>query len=573
MYKSIIDFLEVGKDKSAHWLIRCQDIFLGIFLFLGGFFMFCSGIVSWFIGHADAGIIYGSTGVLALILYFVARHQKHYNAYSRWITCIGFSLCTLALLFRGYVSLGGIHCVIYPFVIGMLFGAKKGNIASFLFILTYFVCGILLAEDFYFLAAYLLAGTITIMIVGVFLTINEELVSASDNKISDIQREAQIKDEFISELSYQIRTPLNNIVLIGNLLNEAPLSQRQKDWVETILASASNLVNVVNMIASKVPSIGIVDTKPMNIVFNLQTLLNNTVQLFVGQSNEYNIALKPNAQGSYMFEGNPILIKQIFLTLIDAIIKNKKAEKINIIILYKIRQETERLYDVVFEIKVSDHLDYVEPQDGKIDTDMLNYSISSKLINLSGGKLTVSYESYLTLFHFTLSFNKPLTLPKDKNADALEQEEFHGTPANTKMTSDNLTVDLKEANILLVEDNLINQKIVILSIQKLVKNIDVANNGQEAVDMFVKTKYDIILMDIQMPIMDGIQATKKIREIEGTNTSVPTPIIAITANALAGDREHCLASGMDEYISKPFQVEVLVNKMKLLLSVGSSVQN
>ena len=126
------------------------------------------------------------------------------------------------------------------------------------------------------------------------------------------------------------------------------------------------------------------------------------------------------------------------------------------------------------------------------------------------------------------------------------------------------SISLNEANILLVEDNLINQKIVILSIQKLVKNIDIANNGKEALDKFGTSKYDIILMDIQMPVMDGIIATKKIREIE-SSTNQHTPIVAITANALAGDKENCLAAGMNDYISKPFQPEVLVNKMKNLL--------
>ncbi|MGC9344521.1 MAG: response regulator, partial [Bacteroidales bacterium] len=125
-------------------------------------------------------------------------------------------------------------------------------------------------------------------------------------------------------------------------------------------------------------------------------------------------------------------------------------------------------------------------------------------------------------------------------------------------------VNLKDANILLVEDNLINQKIVILSIQDMVKSIDVAVNGKEAIDKFVKSRYDMVLMDIQMPVMDGMVATKKIREIEAsTNTNVP--IIAITANALSGDREKCLAVGMDDYISKPFQVDVLLEKMKNLL--------
>jgi CheY-like chemotaxis protein len=168
-----------------------------------------------------------------------------------------------------------------------------------------------------------------------------------------------------------------------------------------------------------------------------------------------------------------------------------------------------------------------------------------------------------TIFSFFLIFNKsttaPVFEPKDHQPADLGKPELNA-----------VSVDLKDSNILLVEDNLINQKIVILSIQKLVKNIDVANNGKEALDKFGTSKYDIILMDIQMPVMDGILATKKIREIE-SSTNHHTPIIAITANALAGDKENCLAAGMNDYISKPFQPEVLVQKIRNLLTSGASV--
>jgi CheY-like chemotaxis protein len=124
--------------------------------------------------------------------------------------------------------------------------------------------------------------------------------------------------------------------------------------------------------------------------------------------------------------------------------------------------------------------------------------------------------------------------------------------------------NLEEASVLLVEDNSINQKIVILSLKNKVRNIEVASNGKEALDKFGTTKYDLILMDIQMPVMNGIVATKKIRELE-SSTNTHTPIIAITANALSGDKEACLAAGMNEYISKPFQVEILLQKMRNLL--------
>ena len=101
--------------------------------------------------------------------------------------------------------------------------------------------------------------------------------------------------------------------------------------------------------------------------------------------------------------------------------------------------------------------------------------------------------------------------------------------------------------------------------RKVVRQIDVATNGKEALELFGTKQYDLILMDIMMPVMDGIMATKKIREIEATGER-HIPIIAVTANALAGDRENCLAAGVDDYIAKPFTAELMINKMKNLLA-------
>ena len=153
--------------------------------------------------------------------------------------------------------------------------------------------------------------------------------------------------------------------------------------------------------------------------------------------------------------------------------------------------------------------------------------------------------------------------------DIKEPVEFKSTydESEEKLIQPTKNQQLEDANVLLVEDNSINQKIVILSLKNKVKSIDVANNGKEALDKFGTTKYDIILMDIQMPVMNGIIATKKIRELE-LSTNMQTPIIAITANALSGDKEACLAAGMNEYISKPFQVEVLLQKMRNLLTTS-----
>ena len=117
--------------------------------------------------------------------------------------------------------------------------------------------------------------------------------------------------------------------------------------------------------------------------------------------------------------------------------------------------------------------------------------------------------------------------------------------------------------ILLVEDNLLNQRIVMFSLKKYNHEVTIANNGLEAVEKFSEAEYDVILMDIMMPVMDGLEATVKIREVEQiNNVGKRTPIIALTANTMDNDRNTCLSYGMDEFMSKPFDVE----KLKLIFS-------
>lgn len=113
-------------------------------------------------------------------------------------------------------------------------------------------------------------------------------------------------------------------------------------------------------------------------------------------------------------------------------------------------------------------------------------------------------------------------------------------------------------NILLVEDNLLNQRIVTFSLKKFNHEVIIANNGVEAVEWFREKKFDVILMDIMMPVMDGLEATIKIREVENLNKNLKrTPIIALTANTMDNDRDKCISYGMDDFLSKPFDIEKL----------------
>jgi CheY-like chemotaxis protein len=186
----------------------------------------------------------------------------------------------------------------------------------------------------------------------------------------------------------------------------------------------------------------------------------------------------------------------------------------------------------------------------------LDLRITQRLIELDGNRLLIYPTLESTRIEFTTKFKE------NKKSRSINNIKETKKPDKGYFKN---SVDLKDANILLVEDNFSNQQIIILYLKNEVKKIDIAFNGKEALDKFGKTKYDLILMDVLMPIMDGFKATRKIREVE-KSTNTHTPIIAVTANAFPEDKEKCLASGMDDYISKPFQPEDLIRKIKKHLS-------
>ncbi len=389
------------------------------------------------------------------------------------------------------------------------------------------------------------------------------------NKSREISANAsRAKDEFISKLSHQIRTPLNDIVVLGELLNTERLNKSHKDLVETIIASTNNLVNVVDSITED-SGIEITYHKKDHIKFDLPSTITSISDLITRKAPSDFVLKRPSFDGIIPFiMGDPIVLKQILLYVFDTILKCHPKGAITVAMKINHEKESEKQVELKFDISVTPKLSIadgkkeavspaeLEGAEGK-DADKFGISMTKKLIEEKGGKLVYKCAENFSQFTFTLPFDKPPvdeTIPITKEK-VVSIDKFKKPPK----------VELKNSNILLVEDNLINQKIVVLSLKGQVRNVDLATDGKEALDKFGTSKYDVILMDIQMPVMDGIIATRKIREIEASTNS-HTPIIAITANAMLGDRETCLSAGMDDYISKPFQIEELVQKIKDLLS-------
>ncbi|NJK86820.1 MAG: response regulator [Bacteroidales bacterium] len=413
-----------------------------------------------------------------------------------------------------------------------------------------------------FIGVYLL-----IFSTSYFFDFERHIYTAWQEKSIEVtKQENKRKDDFLSSLSHQIRTPLNNLTMVSNLIDRNKLDAEHQDLIDTIIASTNNLINVVNNIV-KVSKVEIDQEYSNKISFDLYSTIDNTLKLFRNQyKDDITLDLIVSDLVQFNLIGDPIRLKQIFLNLIENIVK-VSGFPLNIGIDVVVIRKSDQLVQLSFSVKCpvlhivkfDENNYFVKNPNHSVEGEenFLDLGIAHKIVKLFNGELRFEPHEKYSQFKFHLDF-----IPDTKKENETPNNESdYKAPI---LFSSDKKINVSDANVLLVEDNAINQKIVILSLRGFVKNIDVAFNGKEALDKFGKSRYDLILMDIQMPIMNGIIATKKIRELEAaTNTHVP--IIAITANALSGDKEACLSAGMNDYISKPFQIEMLLNKMKNLL--------
>ncbi len=491
-------------------------------------------------------------------------------------------LMFLFMLWTGSVTnKGTLIMSLVPIIAVSILGFNKGAIFSltflFLSIITLFIpleINAGYALDIEFKVLFVISFLLVLIAVYFIDAIKQNTYHEVVKEMLDQKSANKLKEEFIANLSHQIRTPLNNIMVISSILETTDVDDKQKDMIDTIHASTNNLVNVVNSMV-EISNVDIKERGDFSIEFNLHSTINSTIRLFSSQnSSQTSFNLKVDDSIPSTLNGDPVKIKQIFLNLIENILKNKSSGKTIISITVTKKSETAEEVKLNFEIRsnrpillpmneghnlfITNETTYSSAST-QMYIELLELSVTQKLVESNGGKISISLSADDAAFSFPYILKKGAVHPEIAKLK-VSSENFQARPLSQQKTS----IELENANVLLVEDNLINQKIVVLSLKKLVKNIEIANNGKEALDKFGTSRYDIILMDIQMPIMNGIVTTKKIREIE-TSLNTHTPIIAITANALLGDKEECLAAGMDDYISKPFQIEVLIQKMKNLL--------
>jgi signal transduction histidine kinase/CheY-like chemotaxis protein len=376
-------------------------------------------------------------------------------------------------------------------------------------------------------------------------TLNETLENLEDS-YEKAQKASEHKGIFLANMSHEIRTPLNGIIGMAHILKSGNLTIEQKDHLETLQFSANHLLELINTILdySKIEA-GKMEIDAIS--FDLGDDLTKLVKIFEYKTIEKNLKLSLDyaADNTRYKIGDSIKLQQVLINLLNNAVKFTKDGEVKLIVkqlflndkIQTLRFEITDTGIGISEDKTENLFNAFEQGDASITRNYggtgLGLNISNQLIKLLGSELSVkSKENVGSVFSFEIEFKVgeliKYEIQKDKIISPLK----------------------KKVNILLAEDNLINQKVLGMIIKQCNANLVIAKNGLEAYEFFIEQDFDMIFMDVQMPIMDGFQSAEKIRSHPKSNENY-IPIIAITANAFSEDRDRAFEVGMDAFLSKP----------------------
>lgn len=392
------------------------------------------------------------------------------------------------------------------------------------------------------------------------------LAAESERATREAEALAQTKGDFLAMMSHEIRTPLNGILGMASILSGKELGESERDCVEVIRRSGETLKAIINDLLdlSKIEA-GRMDLEGEN--FNLRQAVADSIRVVQVLADEKDLELVLSVAESVpeRVNGDSVRLGQIILNLLSNAIKFTDDGTVELrietipsqnekhILLFTVidggigmtKEQQEKLFRPFCQATASTAR--------RFGGTGLGLAICKKLVEMMGGEIGV--ESQLgegSTFWFTTQL-----------AAATRAKEVREIPVNAAALSE------RKIRILLVEDNQVNQKVASLMLKNMGVITDLASNGAEAVQAVESGEYDLVLMDCQMPVMDGLHATRTIREGGGPGATVP--IIAMTASAFSEDRDNCLEAGMNDYLAKPITERDLRAKVTAWLAPETAV--
>ncbi|MCP4678871.1 MAG: response regulator [Deltaproteobacteria bacterium] len=378
------------------------------------------------------------------------------------------------------------------------------------------------------------------------------------------------KSEFLANMSHEIRTPMNGVIGVLGLLAKTALDGKQRNYVQIAQSSGQILLGLINNILdfSKF-EMGKVELETID--FNLRVLLDDFAEMMAIKAQEKNLEIVYTASPEVpaLLQGDPVRLRQVLLNLTGNALKFTREGEI--IVRVSLESETNEEVVVRYSVKDTgigiaiDQQDYLFQQFTQVDASTtrkyggagLGLAISKQLAEAMGGEIgVISEEGKGSEFWITARFLKQ---PKREKRN----DSSHSIAESRRAAM----------RILLVEDNTINRTVALDALEKSGIRVDVASDGEEAVRAFKAIPYNLVLMNCQMPKMNGYEATKILRNLESEFNSCDVPIIAMTVDAFQGDREKCFAAGMNDYISKPFYPTELVEIVEKWLATSKIPQH
>ncbi|MGA7826689.1 MAG: ATP-binding protein [Geobacteraceae bacterium] len=384
------------------------------------------------------------------------------------------------------------------------------------------------------------------------------------------------KSQFLANMSHEIRTPMNGVLGMTELLLHTKLTEKQKKFAESSYRSAESLLCVINDILdfSKIEA-GKLELDAIS--FDLVKTVQDSVELFSEQARKKAISLSLVLEKNVpvQVEGDPGRLRQVLVNLVGNAVKFTEQGSVFV----RVSTIGNGGYYASVAIEVQDTGIGISPDsmrqifecfsqgDGsttrKFGGTGLGLTIAKQLVEIMSGELTVQSElAKGSIFRIAVPFRRLSDITVSDITSAVEPGVSEQKPVVSGAADEKVL-----GRILLAEDNRVNQEVCAEIINHLGYRVDIVSNGQEAVAAFEKNSYDLVLMDFQMPVMDGIEATHRIRLLD-RKKGQHTTIVALTARVMEGDREECLERGMDDYLSKPFSMEAMRQMLERWLTSG-----